>query len=78
MAPRCYALGMLPMLRVSNGYAQGLPGLGKLPDFRTLSQKRITACARDALGRKYGYTLVKVSRCSIKGESLEYCISPAY
>lgn len=51
----------MPVLKVSNGYAHSLPGLGRLRAFGTLSEKQITKCARDSLGWKYGRTLVKVS-----------------
>jgi hypothetical protein len=77
----------MPVLRLSNGYTQNLLGLGKLSDFRTLSQRRIADCARDALGRKYGRTLVRVpssvtfdgsewsGRCVVWGQSLTYRIA---
>jgi len=85
---KCYALRWMPVLKVSNGYTQNLLGLGKLQDFRTLSQRRITDCVRDTLGRKYGRTLVKVprsvtfegsewsGRCVVWGQSLTYRVSP--
>jgi hypothetical protein len=53
----------MPALRVSNGYVQVLPGLGKNRNFGSLSEKRITGCVREALRSRYGQNQVHTS-CS--------------
>jgi hypothetical protein len=74
-------------LRVSSGFVQILDGLGKIRDFRTLSEKRVTAFTREALRRKYGKAAIRVSCsancegsnwngiCWLNGKELNYCIS---
>jgi hypothetical protein len=79
---------MMPQLRISNGLAEALPGLGRIQKFTRLSEKRVTKCVRKALRARYGQDGVKVScsaeldgtswvgQCRIGGFRFEYRIYP--
>jgi hypothetical protein len=61
----------MPQLSVFNGYKQTLSGLGKYQAFKTLSEKRITKCVREALRRRFGFAVVTVS-CAAKFDGREW------
>jgi len=76
----------MPKLTVENRFSCTLPGLGKIAAFESLSQKRITKVAREALRKTYGEPNVEVSciaefgasawagRCVIGGQPFKYRI----
>jgi hypothetical protein len=77
----------MPTLRGSNGFNAVLPGLGKNRNFKDLSEKRVTKCAREALRRQYGECLDFVScdstfvslhwhgKFGVNGQQFTYIIS---
>ncbi len=60
----------MPTLNTSNGLTIPLPGLAKNRPFRSLSQKRVTKCAREALHDNYQERLDFVACNAVLEDSL--------
>ena len=65
----------MPTLIVGNGWTTEISGLGKNQSFSTLSEKRVTKAAREALRAQFGQERVEVSCAAyfMRGEWVGTC-----